>query len=261
MIDFNEHLKNNKGEINMSIDRERPTSRPSMREIPRENPTNSTDQDPRRRPVGREESTVDEPNERTPRREASKEDSPSGRDFSRTSTGGSEEENFVPADEKDDESRGLSQDDIERRMNDRLKDDPDAFTLRSGSGKPPRRIPEDRFELKILGFDKLLDMPNKYKKGETKDMLKWFFEIVNDPDYEGEKVGGLTAFSIHEKSITYKWLCEIYGRTITKEEQQKGLSSKELLALIGKVVEGKIVMKENGWPTVVEVMKLPSRRR
>jgi hypothetical protein len=140
------------------------------------------------------------------------------------------------------------------------KKDPDYLKSKVTTGGGivgSKKVPDDIYDAVILDFVQYKAV-NKYKKDDEgrplmKTNLRWIFEITG-PDFEGEKVTGISTKSMNLKSKTYEWVSNMLGHGPDPD------TDFDYRSLIGKAVRVSVEKSEKGFSNVVDILKPKGRK-
>jgi hypothetical protein len=144
---------------------------------------------------------------------------------------------------------------VEEKVRENRKVDPNYLkgSVTSGGGGT-EKLPEDIYDAELVNIQ-IIKLPSIYANGELKDSYEWFFQIINDRDYTGKVLRGVSSLSLHENSKANAWASAIMGVSLRVGEQV------DLAALFGKPCRIKVESNKNGYSTVTDVLKVSSRPR
>lgn len=126
------------------------------------------------------------------------------------------------------------------------------------------------YDLRFTGTEGKTIKGGKYQKNPEGDpKLVWFFTALDDEgddlyaDGELVKLDKLTGVTFNPTAATESAQLAILRALMTNEERKlyddEGIAPKEA-DLLGRVVQGKVFVREDGWPGIADVLAPRSKR-
>lgn len=79
-------------------------------------------------------------------------------------------------------------------------------------------FPEDIYEAKCVDVIPMI-LKDKYRKNALVPKIKFVFEIINDPDYSGQKISRIVNKHFSNQSTMVEWYGKIIGESVEKGMQ------------------------------------------